>query len=140
MGVTLSLVGMMELRAALRNLPETLTAEAATIVDNAANQAKAEVYGAYPTGPTGNLKRGLRVTHNAGRRFGTQAIVRSGAPHASIFEFGTQRRTTDRGANRGRMPAAPESEAMIPIAMRVRRRMVRDLVALVRRAGFQVSE
>jgi len=137
--VKVSLVGMQELRAALQRLPAELTEEAAKIVDAAANSAKLEVYGRYPQ-KTGNLRKGLRVTHNAGRRFGTTAVLKSSSPHASIFEFGTVRRSTNKGANRGSMPPASDAKAFIPVVIRVRRKMVRQLVELVRRAGFTVSD
>ena len=139
MSVKLSLVGLQELRQALQKLPEELTREAAGIVEEAANDAKRQVYLSYPT-KTGNLRKGLRVTQNAGRRFGTTAVLKSASPHASIFEFGTERRTTNKGANRGRMPEATEAEAFIPKAIRARRKMIRQLIELVRRAGFTVNE
>lgn len=158
MGVVLKWEGLEDFRRALRSLPDDLKNEAAGIVEAAAEDAKKAAYFAYPTGPTrtvkrrrkgvttsvtrvgGNLKKGLRVLHNAGRRFGTESIVKSTAKHAHLFEFGTGRRITNKGANRGVMPKAPENEAFIPIAIRIRRRMTKQLIELVRRAGFIVHE
>jgi bacteriophage HK97-gp10 putative tail-component len=133
----LELDGLTELRAALRHLPAQLTAEADAIIRASADQAKREIQAAYPEGPTGNLKRGVTVQHNASKFF-TSAIVRSRAKHAHLFEFGTRRRTSRRG-NRGAMPVAPEGQRMIPIAIRIRRQMVTALIDLVRRAGFEVA-
>lgn len=130
--------GMSELIDALRKLPEELAADAGVIVQSAAAGAQNEIVRNYPDGPTGNLKR--RVTLETEKtRFGAAAIVRSRAPHASIFERGTEARRTGRGWNRGRMPQPPESQRMIPVVIRKRRQMIEQLIELVRRAGFQVE-
>lgn len=140
MSATVTIEGMDDLRAALRQLPQDLTDEAAGIVSGYAAQAQQEISSGYPQGPTGNLKNRVTVTNNAGRRFGTVSIVKSAAPHASIFEKGTKVRQTGKGYNRGAMPEPPESERMIPKVIRLRQRMVSDLIALVQRAGFEVGE
>lgn len=134
----LEMKGLDELRRQLRELPEELAREANTIVATQADLAKEQIQRAYPEGPTGNLKRGVTVTHEQAR-YGASAIVRSRAKHASLFERGTTVRHTSNGANRGRMPQAPENERMIPIVVRRRRAMVQALIELVRRAGFQVD-
>lgn len=139
MSASVRIEGLEELRGALRNLPETLKAEAAAIVDAHAREAQRAVATAYPQGPTGNLKRRVSVTSNAGRRFIAESIVKSAAPHAALFEFGTKQRTTKNGANRGRMPAAPPNEAAIPIFIRLRKRMQAALIELVTRNGFEVA-
>jgi hypothetical protein len=137
--VKIDLNGMNELRDALRKLPEDLATEASIIVSGWANRAQRDIQAGYPQGPTGNLKRGVRVTHNAGRRVTATSIVKSTAPHAWIFENGTARRVTNRGANRGRMPKPPVDEKMLPKVIRLRARMVEELIKLVERAGFTVS-
>lgn len=129
--------GLSELRAALRKLPGDLTDEASEIVMRAADGAKAEVVGAYPE-REGRLRRGVTVDRSKGQ-FTHRAIVRSRAPHAHLFEFGTKARRNKSGANRGSMPKAPQSHAMLPIVIRRRRAMVDALIDLVRRAGFQVN-
>lgn len=135
----LSLQGMAEFRAALRQLPEDLAQEAGVIVQAQAEFAKDQIQRAYPHGPTGNLQSRVTATKESESRFGARSIVRSRAPHASIFEFGSKARRTNTGANRGRMPKAPASEAMIPIVVRRRRAMVSALIDLVRKAGFVVE-
>jgi hypothetical protein len=130
----MELQGLDELRQQLRQLPEDLATEAGEIVLAHAEAAKREVETGYPTGPTGNLKRGVSVQRNRSK-VTTQAIVRSKAPHAYIFEKGTVRRQTDKGLNRGRMPAARESERAIPKFIRARARMVEALKALVLKHG-----
>jgi len=129
--------GLPDLRTALRELPETLTDEASGIVQAAGLDAKAQIQSAYPDGATGNLRAGVTVQVNHARA-ATSAVVRSRARHAHLFEWGTRARRTRRGASRGAMPEAPHNQRMIPIAIRVRRRMVEQLIALVERAGLTV--
>lgn len=129
--------GLPDFKAALRNLPDALTAEANDIVSAAAFEAKGQIQSAYPEGPTGNLRTGVTLNWNRSRAT-TTAIVRSRAKHAHLYEFGTRTRRTHRGANRGAMPEAPPQQRMIPIAMRVRRKMLQALIAMVERAGLTV--
>lgn len=138
MSTRLQLDGLEEFRQALRNLPEDLTHEAAAIVQQQAELAKTEIQRAYPLGPTGNLQRMVTMSSEPSQ-FVARAIVRSRAPHAHLFEFGTGPRKTNRGANRGRMPKAPANQALIPIAIRRRKAMVSALIDLVRKAGFLVG-
>jgi hypothetical protein len=127
--------GLAELRAALRELPSDLTSEASHIVEGAANSAAADIKPAYPV-RTGHLRDGLTVTHFDQGKFSTGAIVKNTAPHAFMFENGTQVRHTDIGANRGSMPPG---HVFIPRVIRARRRMYEELKALLVRSGLQVS-
>lgn len=137
MGVKLELRGLEEFRAALRGLPAHLRDEGAAIVLAHAEQAVREIVSGYPE-KSGNLRSHVTVRPSA-TKFGTGAVVKSAAKHAFIFEKGTTVRRTNTGANRGRMPAADASKAFIPKAIRARQRMVRALMDLLRRAGFEVS-
>jgi len=139
MSVKLNFDGMNELRAALQALPDDLAEEAAGIVTATAQEAKSSIQGGYPMGPTGNLRNRVTATNNAAHRAAAVSIVKSAAPHASIFEYGTKRRHTSKGWNRGKMPQPPEAERMIPKVIRLRARMVSQLIELVRRAGFEVD-
>ena len=84
---------------------------------------------AYPEGPRGNLKQRLKVTLREGNEFGAGGMVKNTAPHAFIFEQGTQARyvTTrplGRAKNFGyRRGAMPPGRVFIPIAIRRRREM-----------------
>jgi hypothetical protein len=138
MGVQLQWNGLNEFRNALRKLPEHLAEEAAGIVEAAADGAARTIQANYPAGPTGNLKRGVRVSRDRSPA-ATKAVVSSRAPHAFIFEKGTTQRRTDRGFNRGRMPSAPESRAFIPVAIKARASMIGRLIELLRREGFTVN-
>lgn len=128
--------GMDEFKAALRNLPAHLTQEATGIVNGHADAAAAKIIEAYPTGPTGDLKAGVRVEHLSASAGGVIARVRNSAFLAYIYENGSQARHTAIGANRGAMPPG---NVFIPIAIRERRAMVDDLIAMVRREGLVVT-
>jgi hypothetical protein len=137
-GNKLEMKGLSELRAALRQLPEELAREAHVIVTAQAQFAKDQIQRAYPEGRTGNLRGGVTVQSDD-QRYGASAIVRSRAKHSHLYEYGTAQRRTSNGANRGRMPQAPEANRMIPIVVRRRRAMTQALIDLVRRAGFTVE-
>jgi hypothetical protein len=134
MSSKLVLEGLDGFRAALRQLPQELAQEAGDIVSGAATTAGEQIQRAYGE-KTGRLRRGVKVTQEQAQ-FGARAIVRSTAPHASIYEYGTKQRRNSKGANRGTMPAF---HAAIPIIVGARKSMVSKLVQLVRRAGFQVE-
>lgn len=138
MAARVELRGLDEFRRAMRSRPSHLAQEALAIVDAHSEEATRLISDGYPEGPTGNLKRGVR-RNLVSSRFGGSAVVRSRAPHASIFEHGTERRTTDKGYNRGAMPQPDERERFIPKAIRIRRRMVAALTDMLRRNGFQVD-
>jgi hypothetical protein len=137
MAATVRLDGLSELRDALRALPADMATEAGVIVREAAETTAAQIKAVYPVGPTGNLRRGVAVSNDT-RGVAALAIVKSRAPHAHLWEYGTQVRRTNRSFNRGRMPS-PTGDTLVSIAQRVRRGMYQRLVALVERAGFTVS-
>jgi len=140
MGVKVSFDGMSDLRAALQALPTEMATEAAGIVGQYAGQAKNDIQNGYPIGRTGNLHNRVSVSVKPGNSASVTAIVASRSPHAHLFEYGSGRRVTNTGANRGRMPAAPESARMVPKVQRLRSQMVRALIAFVRDKGFVVNE
>jgi hypothetical protein len=133
-------IGFTELQDTLKALPAGIEKDAAQIVQQAASDASRQIAQAYPLGKTGNLRKGISVVGTRGG--GAQrAIVRSAAPHAHLFEYGTKQRQTKKGANRGAMPKAPTNEAMIPIIVRVRNRMRQQLTDMVVRLSglFEVA-
>ena len=67
---------------------------------------------------------------------GAGAILKSSAPHAWLFEHGSQARHNDIGANRGSMPPG---NIFGPIAGRARRRMNEQFVAMLERNGLTVT-
>jgi len=152
--IKMQMDGLEELRKALEKLPEHLIEEATGIILTHAEQAQREVQDAYPvrttnlnrrsarTGkwfPPGILKARVHILKDRGLVF-ARALVQSRAPHAWMYENGTVARRTDKGWNRGRMPEAPLDKKMIPRVIRIRARMVKALIALVERAGFEVHQ
>jgi len=121
----------------LLDLPRDLTARAVSIVEGEAAGAAAEIKAAYPEGDTGNLRRGVRVgtPRNAKSDHAVRRVVRSTAPHATLFETGTQTRQTTLGYNRGFMPGA---NIFVPVVVRRRRAMFDQLVTIVEEAGLDV--
>lgn len=137
-----TITGMDELRRFLRDLPREMDDEASTIIREAAQVTADRAKAAYPRGDTGNLRRGVRVFHDAGSRgamgIGARPItsyVRNSAPHSHLFEFGSQLRRHSNGKSVGAMPARP---TLIPIAARARSQMFARLIRMVQGKGFQV--
>jgi len=154
--IKMQMDGLDELRNTLHKLPEHLVDEASDIIVAHAEQAQREVQDAYPVRttnlhptarrrtpwyPPGNLKGRVRILKNRAVVF-TSAIVQSRAPHAWLYENGTKgrNRTTDKGWNRGAMPEAPLDKKMIPRVIRIRARMVKALMELLQREGFELHQ
>lgn len=135
----IELQGLQDFRTALLSLPDDLTQEAGQIVQDTAQDTGAQVSSHYPVGPTGNLRNRVRVDMRQPVPGKVIGIVRSQSPIAGIFEKGTKDRSTRKGWRRGRMPAAPPDEAMVPRAIRARARMTGLLIDLLRKAGFEVN-
>lgn len=126
----LRLDGLDALKAELRRMPAELGTSAARIVFRTADEAAAEIVRNYPR-RTGRLKAGVKVRRTPST-YGASAVVRNTAPHASIFEHGTQARHTQLGANRGSMPPG---KVVGPVAARERREMLQELIGLLRSTG-----
>jgi len=107
--------GLTEEFAALEGLPETCLGEARKIVEGAANGAAADVRGQYGAHVyTGKLQESVEVTAEASEALGVLHIVKVRAPHAYIFENGTQvRQVTGKplSAQRKRSYAARRKKA-----------------------------
>jgi len=105
--------------------------------------ATRETYAAQPglrkrTGrkrQSGALARGLKLQIFDGGTFGARAVVVNKAKHAALFEYGTQARHTDIGADRGSMPPG---NFFIGISVKHRRAMYARIGALLERYGFSV--
>lgn len=146
----LDLSGFPELVEALRKLPMEFVADGAAIVHAHAIEAGRQIEASYPVGPTGNLKRGVRVEVETSAVHAT-ARVRSTAHHSWLFEHGSKPRywngsTTKRkrpwsGARKftGSMSAHKDTASFITIAMRRRELMKAALIELVERAGLTVT-
>ena len=137
MPATLSIQGIAELKDALGRLPTELKGQATQIVLDSAYAAQAEIVAAYPQGPTGKLKKGVKVRVQEIGPYSVAAQVRSSAPHGWLYEHGTQPRKTKKGWNRGTMPAPPA--VFIPAMVRYRRAMYLKLADLIRSTGLVVT-
>lgn len=135
--MSVQMTGLVELRAALRQLPAELADEANTYIDDTVEITAARLFQSYPKGDTGNLRAGIRKESHPSP-FGGFGMVRSTSPHSHLWEFGTQSRKTSKGWSRGAAPSH-KPQGLVPIAKQERRRLNQQLVELVRRAGFQVS-
>ena len=131
--------GMQEFKNALHNLPAELTGEATNIVIEAAKSAERDTKAAYPQGPTGNLRRGVTTTVEAIGRGGVSARVKSNAFHANLFENGYRGKKPG-GTGPKEQRVVPDSQKMIPIAIRARRQMHVKLIDMVQRHGLVVSQ
>ncbi len=138
--VRLTFEGMNELRDGLSGLPEFLALKAASVVRDTAQRVGFEVALNYPS-LTGNLRRGVSMSFSGSSSVSVKGTVRSAAPHAHLYEYGTARRQTDKGANRGVMPQGPTESRVGPRASRARRQMYDQLIEIVKEAGpFEVSQ
>lgn len=135
MSVHVLLDGLDELRQALRDMPAELTNDALAIVASAADDTASEVRSVYPSGPMRNDV----VVVDRSRQHQARFVVESRSEAAVWWEFGTENRTTQQGWNRGAAPAHPDV-AVLAIAKRHRAPMRAQLIALVERAGFTVTE
>lgn len=140
MSAGFQLEGFDALSRALETLPEDLSRrELAPVVRSHSDGLATELRSSYDQGGTGTLA--ARVVVEAGRDpRGLRVKVRSKAPHAHLYEYGTiQRFTSGTGANRGTMPAKP---TFIPAAIRWRERMKRatkTVLQSLRVPGFHGS-
>ena len=120
----LKLWGFRELRADLQDFPTGVRDEAAPIMLRAARRGETAVRAAYPMGPTGNLKKGVKVLARLPEGIAVFFKLVTGAPHAHLYEFGTVKQ-----------PARPTFN---PIANAERRAAVVEVAALVESKGLQV--
>lgn len=132
--------GMTEFLAGLRAIDSNLGRNATKIVHDTTEGAAADLRAAYPQrnygsrDNRGNLRRGVKTQYPPSQIVVGQ--VRNTAPHAQLYEFGTQNRRTLTGANRGSMPPHPTA---IAIYERRRRAMNEQLIEIVQAEGFQVT-
>ena len=144
--------GLSKYREQLRKLPMDFRNEATRVVEGAARAAMAEAFQKYPVSqgrtrkgrfiPGGQLRKGLKIKYEPSQ-FGARAVVINTAPHAWIFENGTEVRQTGKGANRGftvpgGKPSGP-GRVFVPTMIQHRRRMNRALIDILVRAGLIVT-
>ena len=116
---TLEMQGLDELKKLVAGFADACTDDGQQLADQAAMRAVEEVKAAYPQGPTGNLKKGVRIVRVKGDGHRVLSVAKSTAPHAHLYEYGTRRQ-----------PARP---VMGEVAARVRRDFYADLIRMVER-------
>ena len=118
----------------LRNLPIRLRDQARLIVHQTATDAEAAIRSQYPV-VTGKLRDGL-LQKTIDRPMGVRVRLVNVAPHAMLYEYGTEMRQTKLGYNRGRMPAG---KIFIPEMIERRRQMIQDgLIPMMEAEGLKV--
>lgn len=151
MSATLTITGWNELLRELTNLPQEMQLEAEAVVARAAQDTASSVKARYEQhrsplatrtmkGGTKKARRHLAdsvtvETSESGSGVAKATVVVD-APHAHFFEFGTQSRQWEGGKGTGASPARP---TLLPEALRRRRQMIDELIALVQRTGLVVT-
>jgi len=125
--------GLDEFLREFGSIPHDLHEEGMAIIREETEGAAVEIAQQYPR-VTGTLASRVRTSYPSTTIL--VGLVKSAAPHAHLYEFGTKTRANRQGANRGRMPA---TQVTVPIARRRRARMARRMVELLRRKGFEVG-
>ena len=118
--------GFAKLRETFAGMALDLRDQAVPVLKKHADAAAARLVTAYPKGPTGNLRAGVTVTERPGKTTSIVYRVRSGAPHAHLYEFGTAR---------GQRPRA----TFLPITGEERTTATGEIIAIVATAGFLVG-
>ena len=130
--------GLEELKAALRQLPEELTAEASHIVEGIANGAIVDMRAEYPTG---ELTRLLAQSTLSEGPFGVGIRIRNGSGYAWMWDHGTRARHWNSRSKKstGAMWGKTKPPHTFGRVMaQSRRRMYGQLKQMLERAGLTV--
>jgi hypothetical protein len=150
MAADYKLEGSAALIAAFQAAGPAMRRDAGALVEASAARMAARVALAYRQKATATIRKYGRTTSDNLINSVSVARVRKGddilerrinvtAPHGHLFEWGSVRRQTGRGYNRGAMPAG---RVFVPAAVEARRDMVAGAAALlqgVRLPGFSGS-
>lgn len=137
--------GLEELKAELLAMPTDLAGDATDIVMDTASDAKAQVAAVYAQHRvTGTLSNRLKMNVLSIGPYGAAAEVRSTAPHAWLFDNGSQARhyITVRGKKHstGKMwGKTPPTHVFARTMAVARRRMYQRLRDMLERRGFLVT-
>ena len=133
---SLTWVGLSELKADLRKLPDQLKGEARHIVDAAANRAEADMRTGYLQHKrSGNLIDHLSQVVTDDSAFGYAIQLKNTAHHAWLFEYGSQAR--HRGIKTWK--PMPAGHVFVPAMEKNRRWMYDELRAMLTREGLGVT-
>jgi hypothetical protein len=134
--------GLDELKEALRTLPAALAEDAASYVEASAHEAEQAIRQVYEAHEhTGNLAAHLSIA-TASSDYGASARIKNTAPHAWMFENGTQARHWAGGKGTGRMwgqTPQPPTHVFVRTLMKHRAQMYNRLRAVLERQGLEVT-
>lgn len=130
--------GLQELRVLMQQLPAAVMGEARHIVQDTTNGAAVRIRSNYSAHVhTGRLRDSVKVSMKETPRRIT-GTVKTTAPHAHLFEFGTAARQTSQGVKRGIMLPAPPAHAFLPVIEQDGRRMIARFIDVLRRHALEV--
>jgi hypothetical protein len=137
MGASVKWEGLDELRAALRQLPADLTAEASLLLEGVANGAMADMRAEYPPG---ELRDGLSQTTLTAGRFGTGIRIRNSSGWSWHWDHGTRLRHWRQGKSTGAEWGETTPKHTFGRAMAVgRRRWYTQAAQMLERNGLTVT-
>lgn len=134
MSVKVRWSGLNDLIRELGGLPAEIQSDGMAIIREETEGAAKEMAQGYAQ-KSGKLARSVRTLYPSSSIL--VGIAQAKSPHAHLYEFGTDKRQTVSGSNRGTMP---EKQVTPDIARRRRANMARRLVNLLRSKGFQVGD
>jgi hypothetical protein len=120
----MELKGFDDLLRELATLPSTLRAASDPILLRHARVGESQLKAAYPV-VTGNLRDGVQIEERVARGVAVLYTLRSGSPHAHLYEFGTAH-------------TAPKA-TFLPITERERRAATVAVAEIVRAEGLTVE-
>jgi hypothetical protein len=129
--------GLVEFEQALAAIPTVVTDRSQAIVTAAADATKTETIAGYPN-TTGHMRAGVHTVEDTSKDATFAIEVRSTAPEAHLWEYGTQNRHTQRGWNRGSEPAHAD-RSLLAISEAHGPAMQAQLSGLVASLGFEVT-
>ncbi|MEX3713651.1 HK97 gp10 family phage protein [Cytobacillus horneckiae] len=107
MFVTVDIDGIGPTVVRIDRFSEDIKKELKKITRQTTNRTRKDMKAEAPVGPTGNLKASVRAKYFEGGLSSTVVPRKPKGSHRHIVSYGTQRRRTKSGANRGVMPANP---------------------------------
>jgi hypothetical protein len=138
--------GLEEFRDALKRLPTDLRDDAAAIMNEEVEAARAAIDADYAQHEfTGNLRARLLLTTKYDGPFGYRAELRNRAHHAWLFDNGSEARhyvheKSGRIHATGKMwGKTPPAHTFVRNAMRARERIQTRIVAMMEAAGLEVT-
>lgn len=103
-GISLEIVGLERLKDALKDVtPRVANNILRGYIADHARILRSRLRSTAPVGPTGNLKKSIfmRMRRSRGDTIGAEVYTKGQGYHWHLVEYGTKKRETKAGANRG---------------------------------------